>query len=531
MFYVFNIIVILLVGLIAYWWANQGLFSAILHLLCVIVAGALAFALWEPIALGLLIHGKTFDNYAWGVSLIVPFVILLFILRVVTDKIAPSNVNLPNWTDYAFGFPLGAVAGILTIGIFLIGAGHVQSGRALLGYQGWQRGSSSGKIIQIQSAWLPAHKLTSQFYSWLSVTSMGALGGTSTPMQRYNPELYKQMMLIRDSYGEGTAAMAMVPDAIEINAVYINSERQNIALTLTLNSKSQDYGEQLTLSSAQVRLIGTARGQQAPDVVYPDYWTQETERGRGHYQFDDVSHFVTSVPGRETARITFVFPPLDHGEPRFVQIRGTRAALPAAQRVEASHVAFAALAGAEDTVGEFAGAVNIQNAFTIGNRIQGMNVGTNQLPGGIRHIERYFSEGEATILKGGDRPPRNLQILGLYETPGTRIVKLDISRNSSANIFGAVRQVAGEGATLSLVDTAGRRYSPIGYIHEKTESFNLKLAPGRFVRTIDELPSLPSAGGQQLELLFRVTENVTLSAFIMGEVTVGTCNINVPPAI
>ena len=30
----FNIIIIALVLLIAYWWANQGLFSAILHLVC-----------------------------------------------------------------------------------------------------------------------------------------------------------------------------------------------------------------------------------------------------------------------------------------------------------------------------------------------------------------------------------------------------------------------------------------------------------------------------------------------------------------
>ena len=36
--------------LIAYWWSNAGAFSALIHLLCVITAGALAFALWEPIA-------------------------------------------------------------------------------------------------------------------------------------------------------------------------------------------------------------------------------------------------------------------------------------------------------------------------------------------------------------------------------------------------------------------------------------------------------------------------------------------------
>ena len=33
---IFNLLIIGLVLLIAYWWANEGLFSSILHLVCVI---------------------------------------------------------------------------------------------------------------------------------------------------------------------------------------------------------------------------------------------------------------------------------------------------------------------------------------------------------------------------------------------------------------------------------------------------------------------------------------------------------------
>ncbi|MHC4141812.1 MAG: hypothetical protein ACYSUF_08025 [Planctomycetota bacterium] len=44
---IFNILCIAMVLLIAYWWANQGIFSAIIHLLCVIIAGALALAFWR----------------------------------------------------------------------------------------------------------------------------------------------------------------------------------------------------------------------------------------------------------------------------------------------------------------------------------------------------------------------------------------------------------------------------------------------------------------------------------------------------
>src|SRR5690606_38186872 len=122
---VLNIVIILLVLLIAYWWANQGLFSAILHLLCVVVAGAVALAVWEPLTTGLLLRGNAFDDYAWGISLTGVFIITLLILRVTMDKTIPANVALPSWANLTFGFIVGAAAGILTMGMFIIGAGHI----------------------------------------------------------------------------------------------------------------------------------------------------------------------------------------------------------------------------------------------------------------------------------------------------------------------------------------------------------------------------------------------------------------------
>ena len=90
MIYALNIVLIAMVAMIAYWWANQGLFSAIIHLLCVIVAGAIALAFWEPVTVGLLLRGNAFDNYAWGVSLVGLFVAVLLLLRLATNKLIPA---------------------------------------------------------------------------------------------------------------------------------------------------------------------------------------------------------------------------------------------------------------------------------------------------------------------------------------------------------------------------------------------------------------------------------------------------------
>src|SRR5690606_9366731 len=127
MFIGFNILLIALVLLIGYWWANQGLFSALLHLLCVIAAGAIALALWEPVTVRWVLRGGGFDPYAWGVVLVGLFIVTLLILRITTDRLIRANVDLPHWANLTFGFPVGVAAGVLTIGIYMLGAGFIQS--------------------------------------------------------------------------------------------------------------------------------------------------------------------------------------------------------------------------------------------------------------------------------------------------------------------------------------------------------------------------------------------------------------------
>ena len=51
---ILSILIIIVIALTAFWWSNQGTFSAFLHMLCCLVAGAVAFAAWEPVAYLLL---------------------------------------------------------------------------------------------------------------------------------------------------------------------------------------------------------------------------------------------------------------------------------------------------------------------------------------------------------------------------------------------------------------------------------------------------------------------------------------------
>ena len=54
---ILSILIIIVIALAAFWWGNQGAFSGLLHMLCALVAGAVAFAAWEPLAYMLLNAG------------------------------------------------------------------------------------------------------------------------------------------------------------------------------------------------------------------------------------------------------------------------------------------------------------------------------------------------------------------------------------------------------------------------------------------------------------------------------------------
>lgn len=527
MIIVFNLVLVLLVLLIAYWWANQGLFSALLHLVCVIAAGAIALAFWEPATVGIFMRGGAFDDYAWGFTLVGLFCVSLLVLRVAMDKLVPSNVNIPTWANLAFGFPIGAVSGVLTMGFLIIGAGFIQSHQELIGYTGYGRDARTSNVQRIGGTlWIPVHQCTAGFYEYLS---LGSLYPTfnNTPLAHYNPDLYRQASLVRDSYEWGQAKLSLLPDAAEVLGVQRDEQSNRHAVEIDFKAMSRDFGEQLTLSRSQIRLI-THPVNGSVQIIHPDEWIQDTQdASRQRFRFDDLSHYITSIPGRESATVSIEFPvPAGHTA-RFIQIRGTRYQLPQATPVPPGSLG-TGMASANQTNSQPVSpgsAPSIQGQIRVSNDIRPMNISSNQLPGTMRHNDRFLTEGRMTHRPGGDRAMRTLAIRGIDEPSGTKVIQLDVSRGTPADIFGAVRNQVGEGAVLALVDSEGHTYSPIGYLHEHREGNTIRLEPGRFLRTAEELPVLPTAGSDKLRLIFRVTENATIVAFRYGDVTVGTCQL------
>jgi hypothetical protein len=530
---VFNLIVVGLAALIAYWWAHQGLFSALLHCVCVIAAGAIAFALWEPITVNYLLRGGRMDDYMWGVSLVSLFVASLAILRLACDKIIKANVNFPPWVNYVFGGIAGAWAGILTMGIWLIGIGFVQSSTEIMGYIGTAR-AGGGRISSLNSMVPPVHSWTVGFYS---VLSNGAFDPyISEPMRKVYPDLDVQAVsLQRDSFDDGRAKTSLAPTGARIAGYFVCKELNppQYAVLVEFNRQAFDMPDStLTVSGAQVRLIGDGgSGWSESKVVYPVKWSQRTDKGTVlSYLYDDNSHYAQNVPGQEQTLLLFSFDggALGVQTPRFVQIKGTRFKLPAPSELTLAQI------NAVEKVLRDPKATPVQvnpnapkiaaNDLAIDNGIQPVHVNSNQVAP-MRHRDNFLTEGRGTFLKGQSGISRTLRIKGVLEPAGTRVVKLNISRKrSSLDVFGDlnddVKMIDGK-ARPFLVDDQGGMYTPIGYLWVRPENVEIFLDRTNGISSKDELPAQPSAGTHEVFLYFVVTKGARITGFMLGETTIG----------
>ncbi len=548
MIIVLNLLVLGLAALIAYWWASQGAFSALLHLLCVIAAGVLAFALWEPVAVKVLGMGAL-SNFAWGVGLLAPFALFLFVFRLATDRLVPANLNFPPTINYLVGGGLGAAAGVLTMGIVLIGAGLLQSERAFMGYSGWIRSSNSqGRPSDTGGGmWVPVHTLVADFFGTLSAGSFAPETGSASLRNR-QPNLDRvAMSLARDGAHAGRSRVALPPDSIDLAGVVfspaaalpaaIGGTQPVYAVGLTVRQPAYDQGVQFRMSSSQVRLIGDSTPGQTAPTAHPIAWTADLPGGgRGLFPFDDTSHYVTSVPGQQQVTAWLLFPGKDLAgtTPRFIQVKGVRVALPQLEQVDATGMIAKVMgqggAGAAPTFDPSLRTIG-GNDIRATNKIDPLQLSTNDLPG-MRESDGYLTEGRGTFPRSaGVRVNRSLQVKGILEPEGTRVLRLNISRGKSpVNIWDSkAREEAGDSAGLLLVDEQGRTFAPIGFFWERRNDSEVDIVidPVKGIPTVGDFPSLSSSGVDDLYALYRVSVGSKIKAIRLGELQIANVDLEV----
>jgi hypothetical protein len=342
---ILNLLVIGAVLLIAYIWASRGFLSAFLHLLCTIVAGAIAFALWEPLAYGVFLGVR--DDIAWSVSLVLPFVVSLALLRYLVDKLIKNNVGLHDATNLVGGAICGGAAGLIAVGIFVISIGFLRLPPDFLGHRPATFAESTdgpGVLIRGASLWVPADTVVETFYG---LTSQGALA-TDTPLalrapdlavqgnlQRYNfmgqgrtsltPADFTVLgqyvveganldALLTDSFTTGTDGNPVTQKVIDIDGKPFPDNSRLVGAVVLFKAGAKEQQGQVVVGPGQVRLLATNATTGDVKTILPAAFINQGDPLALDYKrwrFDSDGVFAASVGGAadSTMAFEFVVPP------------------------------------------------------------------------------------------------------------------------------------------------------------------------------------------------------------------------------
>lgn len=547
---VFNILVIAFIGLIAYWWFNQGLLSSLLHFVCVLCAGVLAFATWEPVA-GLLLTQKWMEPYALGVGLLLPFAVYLLLLRVAADKLAPDNLNFPQIANILGGGGFGLAAGVLTVGISLIGIGHTHASDELLGVKGAARTNrAKGQPdLNVGGVWVPAHAIAANTFAWLSEGSMSP-SFSSTTLASMRPQLAEQAIsLQRDTYtkngrlartvaGPGAVRLdraILVPEYIMPGGQSVRAYVVDVHLAAGATTEAQGFA----LSASQFRLVGQPAGTDTV-VAYPFAWSQPNPNGgRTTYSFDDITNYVSGPAGTTAIDITLVFPgDRFAAPPKNLMLLGQRLAFPAIQQESTMQDALAMQLGSQTASVEIPESVRMiaSSDISVNDGITPANANLNELGNMEVKDTNYLFSGSGTYSSGGFMSNRSVAVKGVWAPPNTRVVRLNISRGGRSSIdlwndTSKIREEAGEEAMLALVDDLGRQYFPIGFIHAQKGGERLvdvKLARDGAFYKVSSFPNLSRAGADDLWVLFTPAIDRKIIGVKLGDKWVARANLTVP---
>jgi len=526
MFSLLSIGSLLIVLLIAYWWGNQGAFDALIHLIAVIVAGALALALWEPVTHAFLLTPAT-SEYGWGLSLGVMFILLLAILRIVLDKLCRVRVRLARWADWLFGSLMGLGSGVLTVGMVLIAIGHVATARELAGHENWKRDAGASAPVAT-NAGSPASlcvAATAGFYTMVSNGGFAPWIGDGS-LGTLRPEVGADAdSLMRDSVEGGKGRVSVTAAGMSVSGFYrdpsfaIKSGGPG-AFAVLINPKtpSFDGSSGFTLASSQARLIDGSTGKSVFPVEFAQREPQTGDSLRRYAFRGDAAYLTT--PGSSAESVAcLLFPSRPFGDskgPFFLQVKGLRYALPAvtsgpegiAKAVQSGGKTIAIAAAGEDTP------VVPENQLRVDASLQGAPLDKNQLGGSLQEDGGLLIKGARENILKADATATDVRFI--KETEGSRIVRLVCSRDTVVDLFNTDRtrkdaEKVGPNGQPVLIDETGNIYAPMGYIwnDRNRDSFEIYVdEEPREGLTLRRFTRAATSG--EIYILYRIPVGVTI---------------------
>ncbi|HEY0984851.1 MULTISPECIES: CvpA family protein [unclassified Schlesneria] len=128
-----EIALLVVVGVVTWLVSSEGIWGAAQTFLCTLLAGLVAMNFFEPLANA--IRGIVGDDYADVVALLGLFTALVFALRMGTEHLAPSYIQVIPILDTVGKWGFGAITGYLTVAIFLTALHTAPLPREFLGFK------------------------------------------------------------------------------------------------------------------------------------------------------------------------------------------------------------------------------------------------------------------------------------------------------------------------------------------------------------------------------------------------------------
>lgn len=569
-----NLIILAFILGMTYWFWIQGMFTGLLHLIVVIVSGAIAFAFWELIAYQLLGLPVMIANYAWALALILPFVLLVGLLRVAVDKLVPNNLNFPPLVANIGGAVFGLFSGTLTAGFLVIALSYLPLDPGIGGYERLAI-EADGKVAEGQSLWLPVDTMTADFYGFLSgyafhPTLHDGLADV-TPSLADKAANYTVHRLI-----DPNASTALAPDQIKLGHVL----QADLPFAGVTNDMAWGIGADLVNNvDNRLYIVETTWTREAPAAndgrilrVYPSQIRLIAEDERGNLQSLQPNAFtidpLSAVPMadgirrrdframnsntkygsnagafglNETEHFAWVFVIPKTHQPKYLTARNMRLSLPTGDAVIEDSASVSSMLGrvrpAYTEAGESAASSNRSNNTNRFGARSGATVGqvpefieiTNRFPFGFStnavtglDLDRTKEpievvEGEARTPRAGNISQAN-RIEGVYTPSPLICLRVKVRREDAQSLLGAARASAARTVAAVYIELqSGQKISPIAYaLVRGGNEMSFKVSRVQMSRA-GELPLRTMNSSDELYLYFQVPPANVVSAYVVGD--------------
>lgn len=542
-------IVILII--IAYLWSARGLFSAFLHMVCCIIAAAVAFAVWEPAAYFFMgfDNAKTpstaFVDLGWTLGLLVPFALTLFIIRPICDALVRGNLDFAGAANIVGGLLCGLVSGYITVGVIVLALSYLPT-KAQLGlpHQPMEF-EGNGSVVRKSGLLIAPDTTTAALFTMFSDSTFYPDSGQTLSMWR--PNMADEGPLLRLTFPppDGGSRHTVRPNSkdsgkgksFEVVSRYIvqgkdvlgdtfQATKKAAALDVDGNpispakvegvvvrfdSSAKETSGRIVVGNAQVSMIARNQAEGRSIRIQPIAIISPADGSTGRYgrwRYDSPQAYIASVGGGDEAPMALEFPMPAGYEPLAIVVKGIREDL---SQVNPGKT-YASIAERDAAITGGSIAARKVNLDATGAKLIKWDANqtdpylrfTASLPFG-KMLQKDNLNGleadEAGKITGGEAKfeskdlenrgiDRALQVRGFLEGEDTALMFVDMDeRNTQFGLMtNEVQAVEDKAQPPVFVDENGQVYSPIGYFFEGSNQVWIKFTPQTPVRSIQDDP-------------------------------------------